>query len=392
MTDPTADAIDPAKGERDTAPGATEQGPAAPPALRIAYLIGAGASHACVANVASAYGILMKDLGGDLIAGVDQLVRQKYGTSISIRRLVNDVINADTDFEQIITFLDESASGSHKDFANDLRTLFEKVLRDRLKAISDEQGRNPDDLYFALLDMHTLTGLGERLVGFLTLNYDEYLEGAINRLPGYSADQRVWQQDGRAGTTSIPVIKLHGSFGWKDCWPISADPDRDTLWIPPGIQKAKQRYPFNLLWGLARELLECDVLRIIGCRLTPNDWDLISLLFSTQHTHINGQSYEIEIIDSPLRADEVKKTYTYLNIKSLLDLDQIGDNLVAEFAGGAPRSQFDLNENERETLARAFEGKNWFRVWLKQKAEFAEINLDSVATTAGAFEALLREA
>ena len=110
-------------------------------------------------------------------------------------------------------------------------------------------------------------------------------------------------------TTERPlrVIKLHGSFTWTDSWPVRRSrrlKSPDPLWIPPGIQKAKERYPFNILWGLAREQLECDILRVVGCRLSASDWDLISLIFSTHHTH--GSNKPCLLYTSPSPRDRTR--------------------------------------------------------------------------------------
>ena len=183
-----------------------------------------------------------------------------------------------------------------------------------------------------------------------------------------------------------------------DSWPIQAERRgaRRPLWIPPGIQKAKDRYPFSILWGLARELLDCDVLRIIGCRLSGNDWDLMSLLFSTRHIHVSGEGgYKIEVIDSPAHVFELKERYPYLELRSIYELEdlEVGEHFVAELLGGAPRSFEELDDDER---ARAQELKygeqNWFRMWLEQMAEAFERDLaiPSTDTDSGEFQKMLR--
>jgi hypothetical protein len=363
-----------------------------PDRVRVVYLLGAGASHACVSNVASAHGILMKDLGDELTEGVHELVVKSYGDQTSIHRLANDVINAEVDFEHIITFLDESPSALHKQFANDLRQIFETVLRKRLATIEDEQGRIPDDLYFALLDMHAVQDFPEELGGFITLNYDEYLETAIERSSSCTLDRCVVVNPPLPRQGNTKVLKLHGSFGWTDTWPITEHSIGPTLWIPPGIQKSKQRYPFNFLWGMAREMMNCDVLRIIGCKMAPNDWDLISLLFSTRHTHVDTSGYRIEIIDSPKHAIALQSQYPYLDVQSILEIEPIGRKLVGEFSGGEPAAFKSLSDPDRDAVLNAATDKNWFRLWLKQKAETAFYDLGSIRTPDGALERLMEEA
>jgi hypothetical protein len=356
---------------------------------RVVYLLGAGASHACVKAVNSAHGILMGNLSPELADKVRELVEQKYKGQESLRALANNVIDENTDFEHVITFLDESSSALHKAFADDLRSIFEAVLRQRLEQVQAEQGEVPVGLYSALLDMHEVPRFQEELLGFLTLNYDQYLELAIEKLATHTVDAGVFLSPAQQAKSPIKVLKLHGSFGWDHCCPITTS-GASTLWIPPGIQKAKENYPFNLLWGLARELLDCDILRIVGCRLGPNDWDLISLLFTTLHTNSAGRPYRIEVIDSPQLALQLQSTLPYLDVLSLLEIGQVGDQLVSELIGGDPRAFRTLTTEDQEKAVRnAGTGRNWFRLWLKQMAEIWYAQLGSIETPSGVFKQLL---
>ena len=62
----------------------------------------------------------------------------------------------------------------------------------------------------------------------------------------------------------------------------------NALWIPPGVDKRTEYYPFNLLWGKAKEfLMNCDILRIVGCSLNRNDWALIPILYIIQKFNDN---------------------------------------------------------------------------------------------------------
>jgi len=331
----------------------------------------------------------MKDLVVDLAEELRTVVMAAPTRTKSLESLVNDVMNDDADIEQIITFLDESPSQQHRDFAGVVRATFSKVLRKRLEQIRSELGDTPDDLYYALLDMHEVPGFREDLKGFLTLNYDEYLDHAIKRSTTHNLDQGV-----SVGVTPMPsggvrTLKLHGSFGWDDACPITTTGSGE-LWIPPGIQKAKDRYPFNVLWGLARELLECDVLRIVGCRLGPNDWDLISLLFTTRHTSSTERSYRIEVIDAPKRAFDINSAFPYLAVQSLLEIEPVGQQFVSELIGGDPRPYQTLTPIEQgEVIMKAGTDRNWFRLWLKLKAEAAYRDLGRIETPKGALKKLM---
>ncbi len=357
---------------------------------RVVYLFGAGASHACVKAVGSAHGILMRDLSEELAERVRIIVEDEFKGNESLRILVNDVIDEHSDFEHIITFLDESSSGLHRNFAEFLRKAFEDVLRKRLREIESEQGRTPDDLYAILLDMYSIADFPETLRGFLTLNYDCYLESAIERSATYRCDRGISFDQAKVSAPAIRTLKLHGSFDWNETWPVSLGHGPDTMWIPPGIQKDKEHYPFNVLWGLAHEMLDCDILRVIGCRLGSNDWDLISLLFATRHTNTNGRPYRIEVIDAPRQVGQLQNEYPYLDVHSMLEVEPIGSQLVAEVTGGEPSPYQSLTAEERETIiTKMGADKNWFRMWLKYKAEATLLDLGSVRTPSGAFENFL---
>ena len=361
---------------------------------RVAYLIGAGGSHACVETLGSSSGILMSDLAADLVDNVKRLVQSdaRYRPLLGV---VNEIVGEEADFEHLITFFDESPSAVHRAFADGLRQVFEDVLNARLNQIEMEYGRNRTSLYTALLDMYNVKGIDESLHGVLTLNYDDYIEVAAAEIHDSSRIDLDFNASTNGARRSW-FLKLHGSFAWEDAWPIrrrEAGSSSRPLWIPPGIRKGKERYPFNLLWGLARDVLNCDVLRVIGCRLGPSDWDLISLLFGTRHANRERDlPYSIEIIDSPKHAARLQESYPYLSVKSLFEIDTlgVGRNLVGEFMGTAPCRYDALSETETTRLWEAVErtgNENWFRRWLVQMGEGLQATLgeESTDTDKGAF-------
>ena len=347
------------------------------------------------------YSILTKDLNQPLLDKLRPLVVEKGSPYEGLLPFFNDVMTNDADLEHLITFLDESPSAAHRGFADQLRRCFSSVLATTLQNVEDELAADRFGLYAMLLDMYNVSGFPESLEGILTINYDDYIEAAISHLTGGAQDAVDYGIDfpsERSGAKSIELLKLHGSFSWRDTWPVHPfGPLEDDipLWIPPGIQKAKERYPFNLFWGRAREMLRCDVLRIIGCRLSPNDWDLIALLFTTRHAEGDGKSpYTVEIIDSPSRAQELKQRYPYLNVTSIVEIQEpeIGEQLVGELLGGAPRPLDSLSDDERDALYEKRNG-NWFRMWLQQMAEqlMQDLRITSLETQSGVFLRLWEE-
>ena len=354
----------------------------------VVYLIGAGGSHACIKAVGSPRGILMSDLGGELAGKVKELV-EKDEEFASLAGVVNEVVDESADIEHLITFFDESPASSHRRFAEQLRRIFEKVLKSKLVEIETELGPARASLYSALLDMYTVEGFEEELKGILTLNYDDYIESAVYEIYGQS-DQVDVEPGRRLGGTENGwrLLKLHGSFGWADAWPIARQTMSGSalpLWIPPGIRKGKERYPFNLVWGLARDVLNCDVVRVIGCRLGPSDWDLISLLFGTRHANSSrDRPYRIEIIDSPWRAEQLKASYPYLDVKSILEIEtlDVGRKLMADFLDGTECRFDSLSDEDRDDLVEDLRERdeNWFRTWLVKMGEGLNDELGGKAT------------
>ena len=319
-----------------------------------------------------------------------ELITNGFSGDDSLVNLVNSDITDTTDYEQVITFLDEAPSLRHRQFAEAMRKAFEEVLRDKLSLISKEAQGDEIRLYKVLLDMYNIEQCPEVLQGIITTNYDEYIENAIEQLGNSLVDFGIRVEPSSQQSEGLKLLKLHGSFGWQDTWPISRGQNGcATLWIPPGIHKAKQAYPFNVLWGLAREMLSCDVLRVIGCRLGANDWDLISLLFTMCHVNFAGRP-QIEVIDAPQHVEQLKKSYPYLDFLSILEVEPIGSWLVAELTGRPLQKFADFTEEgKRQIVKAAGLEKNWFELWLTAKAESFAIDLETVSTDAGSVEQFL---
>ena len=238
--------------------------------------------------------------------------------------------------------------------------------------------------------MYNIDQFDEELQGIITTNYDEYMDEAIEQVSNHPVDFGIRVEPSSESSASLRLLKLHGSFGWQATWPISRGQDTaSTLWIPPGIQKAKQVYPFNVLWGLAREMLSCEILRVIGCSLGGNDWDLISLLFTMRHVYSSEQP-QIEVIDAPMHVEALKKAHPYLEVRSILEIEPIGSQLVTEFTGLPPRRFEEFTEVEQQSIVQAAgTDENWFELWLNRKAESLSIELGNVTTRARLVEQFL---
>ena len=354
---------------------------------KVVYLFGAGASQGTVSATGSSVRLLMRDLSEEINDKLHVLVKDKYPTSTPVTRFVNEVIDADIDVEQVITFLGESGSSTHRTLAAEFREAFKEVLQKRLDRVQDDLETRSAELYAILIDMHLIPDFDEELSGVLTVNYDDLFESAVKNLHNRTVDHGVSIRGAPRSPESITILKLHGSFDWTDQWPINSSGAGDftptPLWIPPGVQKAKGHYPFNVLWGLARELLDCDILRIVGCKLSANDWDLVSMLFTTKHVHMEHGPYEIEVIDKPSVAKEIATAFPYLHPKSLIELgDGVGARFIGEALDIAPKEFRDLSEQDKVRAAGRVNDKvhNPFYQWLKLRAEILYENLESIET------------
>lgn len=356
---------------------------------RVVYLLGAGATQGAARFAGSSVDLVMPGLIDRLLKRMREEYLEHFAGHQGMAHLVNDVVDEKTDFEHLLTFLEDTPSRPYQEFAELLKPVFSAVLRAALNDVRLGLGEKHSALYAALVDMHQVEDSGESLAGFLTLNYDSFLEHAIEDIVGRSVDYRVQVRDAASGGDPIPVLKLHGSFSWRHTWPLEVTGEMEAgLWIPPGIRKAKGDYPFNAIWGAARELLDCDVLRLIGCNLGPNDWDLVSLLFSTMHGRESAGPYEVEAIGWPNTASRIADAFPYLNVRSLLEIDGVGPQSIAELLGCAPTEFSALKESERERAVENAGSKitNPFEHWLRLKGELMLRDLTTIETQKGLFE------
>jgi len=337
----------------------------------------------------------MRGLTDHLLDQMRKVYMDSFQDHAGVRHLVNDVIDDGTDFEHLLTFLADTPSVQYQDFAVRLREVFFTVLRTALNDVRQKLGNKHSELYAVLLDMHQVKESGEILSGFITLNYDSFLEHAIKEIHRSHVNYGVEVRGGHNEGRPIPVLKLHGSFGWRHEWPIQVTADAEAaFWIPPGIRKDKGDYPFTMIWGAARELLDCDILRIIGCNLGPNDWDLVSLLFTTMHGRESAPPYDVEVIGKPRSAYRIARDFPYLNAKSLLQVPYVGRELIAEVLGGAPADFSALGEADQK---RAFEDANAkianpFEHWLRLKGELMLSKLPTITTDSNIFKDFVEEA
>lgn len=301
-----------------------------PQKLKIAYLLGAGATHAekqlyCKIKKADLLkkngepksGLLAKHISERVI---EKLLKRKQGADIlrgygiskdSLYNIANPQGKPDVDIELFISLLETNKTEDTDGHTRIFRQYFkDDICKNLVVGKSIIRPR----LCPALIEWHLKNG-SEEPVGFLSLNYDPIFEDSMKLMKrefdyGINVEEKDLRWPHKSGER--PFLKLHGSFDWF----MSSDMDKMTVaqnstkgtmqWIPPRLNKEYLNYPYNIIHGKAYELLvQCDILRIIGCGLNQNDIGLISLLFKTQHKGSNP--YKIEIIGSDDTRKELVK-------------------------------------------------------------------------------------
>lgn len=343
-------------------------------AVRVAYLLGAGASQGAIKYDGSLRNILLESISEAIVKRID---KDKINQLIEVR---NDLVLG-ANIEQLITLYEASGISKHRGIAKGLRVLFrqeiEKTIKELEKTYRDLGKSFTPTLLSCLIDMHSVTGLNEELVLILTTNYEDLIEKALEQvLGGINYVVKTVRKDGRYHIKEevIPLLKLHGSFNWRNEFPILISRkkarEEDVLWIPPGIVKRKESYPFNLIWGKARELLDCDILRIIGSSLSTNDWELLSLIYTTQNLRTDKKlPYLIEVIDFTQKCEELREKYEYFNFKSILEIPEVKEYLVHTHFPQSIIGKRVVPEDKVKGLAKYMDKENIFALWLRAKGE-----------------------
>jgi len=293
---------------------------------RVVYLFGAGATQAEL----DYKGIQ----SNQLISEVTKRVIEKIKDDEKLKVLLRDFTTTDRiqNIEHIISMLESIGIRKYTDIAENLRTLFKQDIENCTMI----DGKTIDPfLTKALLELQEARKMHEleNLNGIITTNYDSLLDRAFNDIykkVNYGFRHKSTVYSGEDNSNKF-LVKLHGSFNWKFGMPIEVLSDlesvkepKETIWIPPGIDKKAEIYPFNIIWGKAYDILDCDILRVVGSSLSPNDWGLLSLIFKSQ---IN-RDYSVEIINQHHTGEHIRKNYGFIkNVKSFGNLDNCGSIL-----------------------------------------------------------------
>ncbi len=325
---------------------------------KVAYLIGTGAIQASLDYEKYTEKILMKNIK-------DMMFREIYKQNIKeLKPVINQLGGKGADVEHLISLY--SQAGYDK-IAKSLKQLFFEVLTKVISNVDSksENGVFVPKLLLTLFDMYNIKEFNEKLVGILTINYEDLIERALAETFGainYGFKIKQNKTKFKYQQKLPPIIKIHGSFNWENSYPINVSDElvknndsEQILWLPPSITKDRSRYPFNKAWGISHEILECDILRVIGCSLNRNDWHLISLLYITQQISQNKR-YIIELINFDIECKKIIKDYDYLSFESIFN--------SAEFKKYF-KNKYDQVNEKNIMIYLDDEGGNVFEIWLK---------------------------
>jgi hypothetical protein len=250
----------------------------------------------------------------------------------------------DIDIEKVISLLAGSSVAMLVDLAERMRRCYFLEVCQSLRLA----GLGRPELAVGLLEMHRHPVFRkdvELLTGIITTNHDGLLQVASQEVFGEVNLGFPFESGDLTPSVSLltpPILQVHGSFTWRFAVPMRVTGrgrlgySSDASWIPPAILKESKHYPFNKLVGLAYELLarRCDVLRIVGCSLTQNDWNILALIFNAQRHHegVTGAPFRIEIVSSHQGGEAIKKECSYL--KNVVPIGYLTEGAFAAYKEG----------------------------------------------------------
>jgi len=314
---------------------------------KIVYLFGAGATHSEVMNLEDNPSETFRSNNGLLISDVSDRVMREARNNVRFKKNVELVTSTEgsLNIELLISLIDSNRIPDSSFKVGYLKGLIQTDIERKLS----KSRRKKFYLHKSLFELHSKTGDRELVLGIISLNYDGILDEAYESIRKDEPNYCFTSEKG----DNIPLLKLHGSFGWKK-QNIYAKSRKIPI-VPMGINKNYLMPPYNFIWGRAFEIMvNCDILRIIGCSLNPNDIGLIDLLFKA---HLERSiDLEIQIIDFPSVGDEIKNRYGFF--KKIIKMgEDMKEPPIAEIVADAG---------------------NPFKVWLRAMGEYM---LDNVNQT-----------
>jgi hypothetical protein len=283
---------------------------------KIAYLFGAGATHAELddldrTQIEKGRGLLINDVSRRVIKRAR--LNKRYLKDITM-------VSAPKGSPNIELLISMIESSKIDDWEFKTQYLKRRVRQDIESILTDVRTRQ-FYLHKALFELHELnvTKHQEELIGLISLNYDDILDQAYETELGKDPNYCFSLEKNSPSSKNLPLLKLHGSFNWRG--QTIQGRKRTIEIIPFGSNKNYLHAPYGFIWNRALEvLIECDKLRVIGCSLSQNDAHLIDLLFKAHLERL--RAFDMEIIDLQGAGDQIREHYGFFpNIKPLTEIE-----------------------------------------------------------------------
>ena len=282
---------------------------------KIAYLFGAGATHA---ELFALNQDLVPETEGLLISSVSSRVIENASADANYRRSLETVsaTSGSLNIELLISLIENAKISDWEYKAQRLKDL----VQEDIQSILTPYRLGRFYLHRALFQLHQRRAVRdkEEVIGLISLNYDDVLDRAYRQQHGEPNYSFTLDAD---LSPSLPLLKLHGSFNWRDS--RIRGRRRAIEIIPLGSAKTYLHAPYVFIWTRALEvLINCDTLRIIGCSLSPNDVHLIDLLFKA---HLERKEpFDMEVIDFQDTGETIRRNYGFFpQIKTLIEIENI---------------------------------------------------------------------
>ena len=283
---------------------------------KVVYLFGAGATHAELELDSE---LLEQKQQGLLISNVSDRVIEKARRDTRYLKDLEMVsaVSGSLNIELLISLIENSRIHRWQEKTRRLKDLIKKDI----KGVLTPSRIKPFYLHKGLLELHGHDGMKarEKIIGLISLNYDDVLDKAYRAVLRTHPNYCFSLDTSLPSSKNLPLLKLHGSFNWNNR--KIRGRGRTIEIIPFGSSKNFLHSPYSFIWNRSLEtLIECDVLRVVGCSLSPNDGHLIDLLF---RAHLEkGNAFHIEIIDREEAGENIQKNYGFFpDIKRLTEIE-----------------------------------------------------------------------
>lgn len=281
---------------------------------KVVYLFGAGATHAEMTNsdesMVAAENV--QDAKGLLMRHVSRRVLREAQRDKSFQTSILDVVTTPDgadNIELFITLLENNSTSKDLENAPAKASLLRKLVEEDIGKILTTEVLSKFELHKALFELYEKTSFKnqETILAIFSLNYDVVLDDAYKDVLGKDPDYAFPYPGKDPG--KIPLLKLHGSLGWDNVT-FLGKPNQKIPIMPLGMNKNYLQLPYNYIWGKAFEaLMECNILRIVGCSINPNDVQLVELLFKS---HLARQEpFIIDIINRQEAGSTFKSNYNF---------------------------------------------------------------------------------